>query len=195
MISFSTFKKPYRFLCVLLLALSTASCGFHLRNTYMLPQEMQQLSLSSFDPYGQLTRDVTEQLKLHAIHIVPAGANVASIDLLSESMGNQTTSLYQNGGSAQYRLTYTVNYSVTIPNTASQNFSVTVTRSFLDNPLTALAKSIEEDQIENEMRENASQQILRQLARMTVIVHQANQAKIEQKVEGMLENSPQPAIK
>lgn len=191
--SLSTLKTPFRFLCVLLLALSTASCGFHLRNAYMLPKEMQKLSLTSFDQYGQLTRDMKYQLELHNINIVPVSVGIPNINLNSESFNTQTISLYQNGGSAQYRLNYQVSYTVSVPNTPDQTFTTTVTRSFLDNPLTALAKSIEEDQVENEMRNQASQQILRQLARMTVIVNQAKQAEIQQQVEGMLENDPQPA--
>ncbi|MFA0252535.1 LPS assembly lipoprotein LptE, partial [Vibrio sp. 10N.261.45.A4] len=37
---------------------------------------------------------------------------------------------------------------------------------YLDNPLTALAKSVERDMIEDEMRKQAARQIIRQLARL-----------------------------
>ncbi|MGV2841391.1 luciferase, partial [Vibrio cyclitrophicus] len=37
---------------------------------------------------------------------------------------------------------------------------------YLDNPLTALAKSVERDMIEDEMRKLATSQILRQMARL-----------------------------
>ncbi len=183
-------KTLYRFFCVILLALSTASCGFHLRSNYMIPTSIAHLSLTSFDPYGMLTRDVQAQFKMHGIKEVPVSKDVPNLNLDSESTNQRTLSLYQDGGAAQYELTYTANYTVVIPNVASQNFTATVRRNFLDNPLTALAKSIEEDVIKNEMRQEAAQQIMRQLARLTAIEQEASQKKLQQEVVHMMENSP-----
>ncbi|WP_370687739.1 LPS assembly lipoprotein LptE, partial [Vibrio cholerae] len=48
----------------------------------------------------------------------------------------------------------------------SRTFTTSVTRSYLSNPLTALAKSVERDMIEDEMRKLAASQIVRQMARL-----------------------------
>ena len=55
---------------------------------------------------------------------------------------------------------------MTVPGVGSQSFTTTVNRSFLDNPLTALAKSTEKEMIIDEMRKQAARQILRQMARL-----------------------------
>ncbi|BBC39664.1 hypothetical protein FA893_15630 [Photobacterium damselae subsp. piscicida] len=168
MTRYFSMKQASRFLMVTLLALATASCGFHLRGNYMLPEGIAKLSLTSFDPYGQLTRQVKSQFKMHGIQQVTPAKNVPNLNIVSESDGDRTLSLYQNNGRAEYELTYSVNYSVSIPNHGVENFTTRVTRTFLDNPLTALAKSVEEDELKQVMRQQAAQQIMRQLARLTV---------------------------
>ncbi|NMU71539.1 luciferase, partial [Vibrio parahaemolyticus] len=71
-----------------------------------------------------------------------------------------------NSRAAEKELTYVVKYSVTIPGYGSKNFTTTVNRNYLDNPLTALAKSVERDVIEDEMRLQAAKQMMRQLGRI-----------------------------
>ncbi|MGF1702802.1 LPS assembly lipoprotein LptE [Photobacterium makurazakiensis] len=160
-------KSTIRTLFVAVLALATASCGFHLRGNYMLPDDIAKLSLTSFDRYGQLHRQVKSQFKLHGIEPVAPSSKVPNLHLISESTGERTLSLYQNARAAEYELTYTVRYRIVVPNKGSQTYTSRVNRTFLDNPLTALAKSVERDMIEDEMRQQASRQIMRQLARLT----------------------------
>ncbi|MFA0674574.1 LPS assembly lipoprotein LptE, partial [Vibrio sp. 10N.222.51.A6] len=81
-------------------------------------------------------------------------------------VGERTLSLYQNTLAAEKELTLNASYRVTIPELGDKTFSTSVTRSYLDNPLTALAKSVERDMIEDEMRKLATSQILRQMARL-----------------------------
>lgn len=178
-------KSTIRTLFVAVLALATASCGFHLRGNYMLPDDIAKLSLTSFDPYGPLKRQVASQFKLHGIEEVPPSSTVPNLNLISESTGERTLSLYQNARAAEYELTYTVTYSIVVPNKGIQTFTTRVNRTFLDNPLTALAKSVERDMIESEMRQQASRQIMRQLARLTAVFNQME----EDKLEAMLKDS------
>ena len=53
-----------------------------------------------------------------------------------------------------------------IPGFGAIDFTTTVNRNYLDNPLTALAKSVERDVIEDEMRQQAAGQMMRQLGRV-----------------------------
>ncbi|PMH37483.1 luciferase [Vibrio sp. 10N.286.49.B3] len=151
----------------LILAVSLLSgCGFHLRGDYTVPEELQTMSLTSFDQYSQLTRDIKTKLVQINISLVTPAANVPNMHLISETISERTLSLYQNSRVAEKELTYTASYRVTVPNLGSNTFSTRVTRNYLDNPLTALAKSVERDGIEDEMREQAASQMIRQMSRL-----------------------------
>lgn len=159
---FSTFKWS---LLVLITSLLTA-CGFHLRGDYDIPQELSRMSLTSYDQYSTFTRMVRRQLRLNKIDLQTPAENTPNLHLLGESTGERTLSLYQNTRAAEIELTFVASYRVTVPEIGSRTFTTSVTRSYLDNPLTALAKSVERDMIEDEMRKLAASQIVRQMARL-----------------------------
>ncbi|UJF18817.1 LPS assembly lipoprotein LptE [Vibrio sp. SS-MA-C1-2] len=164
-------KKFCRFLLVAVVALTTASCGFHLRGNYLLPNEVNNLSLTSFDQYSDFHRIIENKLKLHGITEVPPAKNVANLHIINESYSDDSTlSLYQTGRTAEKEISYSVKYRVTIPNEEPVTYTSTSHRSYLDNPEAALAKSVEEDKIRGEMQEQVSEQIMRQMARLNAVV-------------------------
>ncbi|WP_390904860.1 LPS assembly lipoprotein LptE [Vibrio rarus] len=150
----------------LLIASLLSGCGFHLRGSYLVPEEVDAMSLSSYDDYSQLTRDVKTELRNNGINIVTPAANITNIHLISETLSDRTLSLYQNSRAAEKEIKLVVKYRVVVPNIGTNTFTTQVSRSYLDNPLTALAKSVEQDMLENEMRKQASRQLIRQLARL-----------------------------
>ncbi|MEZ9697551.1 LPS assembly lipoprotein LptE [Vibrio sp. 10N.261.46.E12] len=162
LISLSSLKVTIVVLAVSLLS----ACGFHLRGDYSVPEELNKISVTSYDQYSTFTRMMKGQLRMNDVEIVPPAENTPNLHIISESVGERTLSLYQNTRAAEKELTFRASYRVTIPKIGSKTFSTSVTRSYLDNPLTALAKSVERDMIEDEMRKLATSQILRQMARL-----------------------------
>ncbi|MGB5805365.1 MAG: LPS assembly lipoprotein LptE [Vibrio anguillarum] len=156
-----------------------SACGFHLRGDYSVPEELNRVSVTSYDQYSTFTRMVKNQLRMSDIEIVSPSETVPNIYLIGESVGERTLSLYQNTRAAELELTFNASYSVTLPELGMKTFSTSVTRSYLDNPLTALAKSVERDMIEDEMRKLAATQILRQMARLKADIA-ANEHQLEQ---------------
>ncbi|MFB9133490.1 LPS assembly lipoprotein LptE [Vibrio olivae] len=152
--------------CILILSSLLTACGFHLRGDYSVPSELHAMSLTSYDQYSAFTRMVRSQLRMNEIDIVSPGKDIPNLHLISESVGERTLSLYQNTRAAEKELTLRTSYRVTVPNLGSKTLSTSVTRSYLDNPLTALAKSVERDMLEDEMRQVAASQIIRQMARL-----------------------------
>ncbi len=151
---------------VVLAASLLSACGFHLRGDYSIPEDLDTMSLTSYDQYSTFTRMMKAQLRMSEIEVVPPSDNIPNLHLVSEGVGERTLSLYQNTRAAEKELTFRASYRVTIPELGSKTFSTSVTRSYLDNPLTALAKSVERDMIEDEMRKLAATQIIRQMARL-----------------------------
>lgn len=160
--SFSSIKLTTAVLVASLLA----GCGFHLRGDYSIPESLNTLSLTSYDEYSSFTRMMKGQLRLSEVEIVPPASNVPNLHLISESVSERTLSLYQTARAAEKELTFRASYRVTAPGLGAKTLSTSVTRSYLDNPLSALAKSVERDMIEDEMRKLAATQIVRQMARL-----------------------------
>ncbi|AMF95024.1 hypothetical protein SD340_001578 [Vibrio fluvialis] len=166
-----TLPSTFKLSLVVLTATLLSACGFHLRGDYDVPEELSTMSLTSYDQYSTFTRMVKRQLRMNEITVVQPAEDVPNIHLLSEGTGERTLSLYQNTRAAEIELTFVASYRVTIPNLGEKTFSTSVTRSYLDNPLTALAKSVERDMIEDEMRKLAASQIVRQMARLKANIH------------------------
>ncbi|WP_135382073.1 LPS assembly lipoprotein LptE [Vibrio tasmaniensis] len=166
LISLSSLKVTIVVLTVSLLS----ACGFHLRGDYSIPEELNKISVTSYDQYSTFTRMMKGQLRMSDVAIVPPAENTPNLHIISESVGERTLSLYQNTRAAEKELTFNASYRVTIPELGDKTFSTSVTRSYLDNPLTALAKSVERDMIEDEMRKLATSQILRQMARLKATI-------------------------
>ena len=162
----NTFPLFVKFALVIVFSSVLSACGFHLRGDYSVPQNLQKLSVTSFDQYSTFTRMLKTQLRMSEIEIVEPAEDVPNLHIISEGMGERTLSLYQNATSAEKELIFNASYRVTIHEKETLNLSTSVSRSYLANSLTALAKSVERDMLEDEMRKIATDQIIRQLARL-----------------------------
>ncbi len=172
-----------QFLLISMMTSVLSACGFHFRGDYSVPEQLDKLSVTSYDKYSSFTRLVKNQLTQSRVEIVSPAENIPNLHLKSESFKTRTLSVYQNTRTAETELTLTINYRITIPNVGEHSFTTSVTRSYLDNPLAALAKSMEVSMLKDEMRKLAASQVIRQMARLKVDFAERSSADEVHKME------------
>jgi LPS-assembly lipoprotein len=140
-------------------------CGFQLRGNYLLAPELQTIIFSSVDQYGELTRLVKQHLTINDVTLVRQSEKaIPQMRILQDNLDRRTLSVFPNGQVAEYELIYTVRYQVLIPGQDIQNFRFELNRDYQDDPDIALAKSRELSLILREMRKEAANKILRDMA-------------------------------
>lgn len=152
-------------LCCLALPLLLSGCGFHLAGNYLLPDSVKVMYVSAPDPYSSLARRIKDALQDSGVEVIKIpDPRYPTLTIQSDKLERRTLSLYPDGQVAEYRLNYTVVTQVTRKNQSPHTFKVQVSRDYLDDPRLALAKSREMEELVDEMRDDAAQQVLRQLA-------------------------------
>ncbi|SET89064.1 LPS-assembly lipoprotein LptE [Thalassotalea agarivorans] len=156
-------------LLVLSLLSTVASCGFRLRGSYLIAPELQTLNVTSVDNHGELTREVKRHLANNQITIVPNfDANVPELYLMQDKLDRRTLSLFPNGQVAEYELIYTVRYQIRFKDKSPREFVFELNRDYQEDPRVALAKSRELNLMLKEMRIEAADKILRDMASISV---------------------------
>jgi LPS-assembly lipoprotein len=152
-------------LCVLLLN----GCGFRFPQSYHLGEKYQQLYLTSSNEFSPLTRAVRSRLAQYGVSVIGmAEANTPTLTLKNEEYATRTLSLYSDGETAEYELSYTVRCSLTVPNGDPKTIEVLLHRDFINNTQEALAEQREIELIETELRTMAVDQIIRELATVEI---------------------------
>jgi LPS-assembly lipoprotein len=151
------------FFSIILMMLN--GCGFQLRGNYLLAPELQTIIFSSVDQYGELTRLVKQHLSINDVTLVRQSEKaIPQMRILQDNLDRRTLSVFPNGQVAEYELIYTVRYQILIPGQNIQSFRFELNRDYQDDPDIALAKSRELSLMLQEMRKEAANKILRDMA-------------------------------
>ncbi|WP_392560615.1 LPS assembly lipoprotein LptE [Orbus mooreae] len=148
-----------------------SGCGFHLQNNTEIPKQFQTMTFYSHDPYGQLSREIKNVLRENNVKLLNSDEkrDFPSLQILNHSITKDTISIYPDGKSAEYQLILIVNAQVIIAGDDIYPLTVKVFRTFFDNPASALAKSTEQNLIEQEMYNQAAKQLIGKLKSISVL--------------------------
>ncbi len=86
--------KRFVFAVMALVIMTSAGCGFKLQGSYSIPSQLSHLSLDSQDQYSELTRLVSERLRLNSVTIEHNNSKLPVLNLLNDSLQRATLSLY-----------------------------------------------------------------------------------------------------
>ncbi|MFO1373523.1 MAG: LPS assembly lipoprotein LptE [Agitococcus sp.] len=148
-------------LCSLMI-ISLTACGFHLRGSYHIPPQLQQLNveLSTASP---LNSPLNQRLQQSGIQLNQGEYRLV---ILEDKLSKQTTNTDSRAKAAEYSLYYQVRY--VLQNTEKQNVSeerkLLLRRSYQYDTTAIVGKTAEEETLIKELYEEAATQITRQLS-------------------------------
>ncbi|MBE2895867.1 hypothetical protein HPC38_03095 [Pasteurellaceae bacterium HPA106] len=136
-----------------------SGCGLHFANQSAIGGQFSTMKLVSSAPYDFLSRQVREQLKLHQVRLVERD-DVPQLRLKGSNVSSSVVSVFKQGREAENLLTLNVHATVFVPNRGEFPIDVNNSRTFFNDSRAALAKSVEQDVIYDDMRRQAAKQLL-----------------------------------
>jgi LPS-assembly lipoprotein len=158
-----------RFLTLSFFTLLLTSCGFALRGTAELPASLQPLHLDNVNDSTAMGRELMRTLVNNKVKLTDTtGASIYSLALGAETNIERAISVNANARAGEYEIIMTVPFQLKRGNTASiPEQKLSLTKVYLADPENAVAKTEEALIIQNEMRQELSQLILRRLLAFT----------------------------
>ncbi|WP_455197948.1 LPS-assembly lipoprotein LptE [Kaarinaea lacus] len=152
-----------RQLLILLLLLLTG-CGFHLRGSVELPPEMKEINVVDAGGETLIAPDLRDALRDRAVQVVDSAG--MTLRVRSESYSRRVLSVDSSGRALEYGLTYKVRVRLQAADGAVwvADELITIQRDLRFDPTAVLASSGEEALLQDEMRREAVQRILRLLS-------------------------------
>ena len=154
-----------RLLTVLFVSLVLAGCGFTLRGNAELPATLQPLHLDNINDSSAMGRELLRVMVSNKVALAgETGATVYSLALGAEKLSERAISVNANARAGEYEIILTVPFQLKRGNAvAIPQQVVSLTKVYLADPENAVAKSEEAVIIQNEMRQEVAQLILRRL--------------------------------
>lgn len=149
----------------LLLALSTAGCGFHLRNALELPTDLGSVAVTAQDPYSPLASSLARALERAGAVPATTADQATKLEVLSEKWVDIPIAVDTLGRAQEYSLRYAVVFrlrrgddSVVVPQQA-----VELSRDYIAPPNDSVGSGSERELLVGEMRREMSASILRRI--------------------------------
>lgn len=160
--------KILRIVPVACLAVMLSACGFQLRGSAALPEEMAVTYIKAGNPYGTLVNDFAEALRSHRVTVTEDREEAtATLVIIKNSHDKDVLSVNSDGKVLEYQLRQSIQFSVK----AGDNImllepqQVTMTRDYLYSSTDVLGKEREEAVIQRTLqRELVNLAILRMTA-------------------------------
>ncbi len=147
---------PIRAWFFIVILFCITSCGYHLRGAMPLAAPLYKLYLDTHDPYGQLTHNLKQFLKVSSVTLVDKREDsTAVLGILHEATSQQLLGMSGTQQTRQYNLILNVIFQVTDPvgKILVPPQSITETRSFTIKSDQILAGSNEANNLYNQMRQ------------------------------------------
>lgn len=151
--------------------LSTAGCGFKLRNEKPLPPQLHTLYLKSTLPYGALTLQLKQVIQSLGVRLVsdPEEAQV-TLAIFGEEYITKTLTQSANASTKEYTLYYQVKFQLEdkVGKVIYGPRLITTFRNYMVNDEQVLSSTVEQQSLQQEMQRDTMYQIINQLSSQDV---------------------------
>lgn len=147
---------------VLVVAASATGCGFHLRGSLPLPEKIDVITVYSTD--RAVGQEMIDALEAAGAQVVDEAEAEAVLDLYDVTFTRNVRTIDTRGKVTGYVLHYVVNYRVTdSEGTELRDARLALKRDYNFEPEQVLQAEEEEESLREDMVEELTQQIMRQL--------------------------------
>ena len=134
-------------LLAMCLAVSISACGFQLRGSAALPEEMAVTFIKSNRPYGTLIDDFADALRTHHVKVTRDRSKATAVlEIMHDARDKDVLSVNSSGKVLEFQLRQSIRFAVTtsdqLPLLEPQ--SMTMTRDYLYSNTDVLGKQREE---------------------------------------------------
>lgn len=152
-----------RFLTTVVLSLAISACGWHLRGSVSLPDELRELALESDGVNTTLIRDIERAFELNKIELVSAEYAPYRMTLSKELEQRRVSAVSSDGLAERISLTLSIEFILENQQglVVGDPGKATVTRSYGFDRQNVAGKAAEEQLVKEEMRQELAQQLLR----------------------------------
>jgi LPS-assembly lipoprotein len=158
-------RRALRLVPVLFALGLLAGCGFHLRRGAEISPLMAPLAVTANDPYSRLAQAVQLAVDDAGAGVKPGATPAATLTITSERWGSLPLSYDQAGRALEYTLRYAVTFRVNASDGRVLLPPVTIeqSRDYVASPQLALGTDSERQILEQEMRRDMAQSVLRRV--------------------------------
>jgi len=147
---------------ILVAAALVTGCGFHLRGNLPLPDELKVIAVSS--PDGQMREQMVNALEASGAQVVDEAAAQSVLDMYEVVFDRKVRTIDTRGKVTGYTLRYDVSYRVlNAEGDELRDTSLAIQRDYNFEPEQVLQAEEEEEALREDMVEELSQRIMRQL--------------------------------
>ena len=148
-----------------LIAFTLSACGWQLRGAMVLPKNLSHLHVSALDSKGALMIELRQLLKTNRVTLVTSATEAQySLYILEEIKDRRTAGVGGDALSSSYEITRKVDYEIQLKNSEHTTKATAISvRSFNYNTASINSATQEEILLDQEMRRDLAQQMLRRL--------------------------------
>ena len=148
-----------------LIAFTLSACGWHMRGSIALPKDLSQLYVTAIDSKGALVTELRQLLKTNRVSLVDNSADANySLYILEENKDRRTAGVGGDALSSSYEITLKADYEIQLKNSTETTKATAISvRSFNYNTASINSATQEELLLDQEMRRDLAQQMLRRL--------------------------------